>query len=65
MYTAKGKLLQNTGVMRISHESMFSGLNNIMTFDVFNDDVLDKSKKLIKVGIAFYGKKVSVKVSVG
>ena len=28
-----------TGVMRISHESMFSGLNNIVTFDVFNDDV--------------------------
>ena len=28
-----------TGVMRISHESMFSGLNNIITYDVFNDDV--------------------------
>ena len=28
-----------TGVMRISHESMFSGLNNIVTFDVFNDAV--------------------------
>ena len=28
-----------TGIMRISHESMFSGLNNIVTFDVFNDDV--------------------------
>ena len=28
-----------TGVMRISHESMFSGLNNITTFDVFNDKV--------------------------
>ncbi len=28
-----------TGVMRISHESMFSGLNNIKTFDVFDDDV--------------------------
>ena len=27
-----------TGVMRISHESMFSGLNNIVTFDVFNDN---------------------------
>ena len=26
-----------TGVLRISHESMFSGLNNIVTFDVFND----------------------------
>ena len=26
-----------TGVMRISHESMFSGLNNITTFDVFSD----------------------------
>ena len=26
-----------TGVMRISHESMFSGLNNIVTYDVFND----------------------------
>ena len=28
-----------TGVMRISHESMLSGLNNIVTFDVFNDKV--------------------------
>ena len=28
-----------TGVMRLSHESMFSGLNNIVTFDVFKDDV--------------------------
>jgi hypothetical protein len=28
-----------TGVMRISRESMFSGLNNIVTFDVFGDDV--------------------------
>jgi len=26
-----------TGVMRVSHESMFSGLNNIMTYDIFND----------------------------
>jgi hypothetical protein len=26
-----------TGVMRISYESMFSGLNNIKTFDVFGD----------------------------
>ena len=28
-----------TGVMRISHESMFSGLNNILTYDVFTDDL--------------------------
>ena len=28
-----------TGVMRISHESIFSGLNNIVTFDVFSDKV--------------------------
>ena len=28
-----------TGVMRVSHESLFSGLNNIVTFDVFNDEV--------------------------
>ena len=28
-----------TGVLRISHESMFSGLNNIVTFDVFKDDL--------------------------
>jgi hypothetical protein len=28
-----------TGVMRISYESVFSGLNNIVTFDVFNDTV--------------------------
>jgi len=28
-----------TGVMRISHESMLSGLNNIVTFDVFSDKV--------------------------
>jgi len=28
-----------TGVMRISHESMLSGLNNIVTFDVFRDKV--------------------------
>ena len=27
-----------TGVLRISHESMFSGLNNIVTYDVFNDE---------------------------
>ena len=26
-----------TGVMRVSHESLFSGLNNIVTFDMFND----------------------------
>jgi hypothetical protein len=28
-----------TGVMRVSHESMFSGLNNIVTYDVFNDEI--------------------------
>ena len=28
-----------TGVMRVSHESMLSGLNNIVTFDVFGDEV--------------------------
>ena len=28
-----------TGVMRISHESMLSGLNNIVTHDVFGDEV--------------------------
>ena len=28
-----------TGVMRISHESMLSGLNNIVTYDVFGDEV--------------------------
>ena len=28
-----------TGVMRISHESMLSGLNNISTYDVFNDNI--------------------------
>jgi len=28
-----------TGVMRISHESMLSGLNNIVTYDVFADEV--------------------------
>jgi hypothetical protein len=28
-----------TGVMRVSKESMFSGLNNIEVFDVFSDDV--------------------------
>ena len=28
-----------TGVMRISYESLFSGLNNIETFDMFNDRV--------------------------
>jgi len=28
-----------TGVMRISHESIFSGLNNIVTYDVFEDEV--------------------------
>ena len=28
-----------TGVMRISHESMLSGLNNIKTYDVFSDNV--------------------------
>ena len=27
-----------TGVMRISHESMLSGLNNIVTYDVFSDN---------------------------
>ena len=27
-----------TGVMRISYESMFSGLNNIKTFDIFSDN---------------------------
>ena len=28
-----------TGVLRISHESLFSGLNNIETFDVFEDEL--------------------------
>lgn len=28
-----------TGVMRVSHESILSGLNNIVTFDVFNDTI--------------------------
>ena len=28
-----------TGVMRISHESIMSGLNNLVTFDVFNDNI--------------------------
>jgi len=28
-----------TGVMRISHESMLSGLNNIKTYDVFGDQI--------------------------
>jgi hypothetical protein len=28
-----------TGVMRISKESMFSGLNNVLTYDVFKDSV--------------------------
>ena len=28
-----------TGVMRVSHESMLSGLNNMVTFDVFDDTV--------------------------
>ena len=28
-----------TGVLRVSHESLLSGLNNIVTFDVFDDDV--------------------------
>ena len=28
-----------TGVLRISYESLFSGLNNIKIFDMFNDDV--------------------------
>ena len=35
-YLEKGLL---TGVMRVSHESMFSGLNNVKTFDVFNDQI--------------------------
>jgi hypothetical protein len=33
-YLEKGLL---TGVMRISHEGMLSGLNNLVTFDVFSD----------------------------
>ena len=28
-----------TGVMRISHESILSGLNNLVTFDVFDDEI--------------------------
>ena len=28
-----------TGVMRVSHESVFSGLNNVVIFDIFNDNV--------------------------
>ena len=35
-YLNKGLL---TGIMRISYESMLSGLNNLKTFDVFNDNV--------------------------
>ena len=26
-------------MLRISHESLLSGLNNVVTFDVFGDDV--------------------------
>ena len=33
-YLEKGLL---TGVLRISHESMLSGLNNLAAFDIFND----------------------------
>jgi len=28
-----------TGVTRVSHESLLSGLNNVVTFDVFNDEL--------------------------
>jgi hypothetical protein len=28
-----------TGVMRVSYESVMSGLNNLMTYDVFNDEI--------------------------
>ena len=28
-----------TSVLRISHESLLSGLNNIVTYDIFNDDL--------------------------
>ena len=37
-----------TGVMRISHESMLSGLNNVVAFDVFNDDVYTDDYGLIE-----------------
>ena len=29
----------HTGVLRVSHESLLSGLNNIVTFDLFNDSL--------------------------
>ena len=35
-YLEKGLL---TGVLRISHESLLSGLNNIVIYDMFNDDL--------------------------
>ena len=35
-YLEKGLL---TGVLRVSHESLLSGLNNIVTYDIFSDDL--------------------------
>ena len=49
-----------TGVMRISHESMFSGLNNIVTHDVFGDDVYTDDYGLTDVEIESLCKLASI-----
>jgi len=41
-----------TGVMRISHESIMSGLNNLVTYDVFNDGVYTDDYGLTEVEAA-------------
>ena len=55
-YLAKAML---TGVMRVSHESILSGLNNIKTFDVFSDIVYFDDYGLIEQEVAELAKLVS------
>ena len=52
-----------TGVMRISHESMFSGLNNIVTYDVFNDDLYTDDYGFTEEEVAEIGKLADFDVS--
>ena len=52
-YLEKGLL---TGVLRISHESLLSGLNNIVTYDVFSDDLYTDDYGLTEEEVSELGK---------
>ena len=51
-----------TGVMRISHESILSGLNNIVTFDVFRDEIYTEDYGLTEEEIKELNKKADFEI---